>query len=148
MRTDTKRRAVQLLELATPWKESLSERILRELTCTVVPSQPEKIHAHSFVYPSFFCILFAFLCPCPPQPFPIQFSSPKSCLSGTSDLLSLVEKREPPGAGFWGPFWTGSPHRKKRKSFVSVARKKVSLGPELRIQYTCTYVNNSEHHRF
>ena len=66
--------------------------------------------------PTFFCASFfpSFTLSAPP--FPRQFSSPKSSLSGTSDLLFLVEKRQPPGAGFWGRFLgRGSPHRKKRK---------------------------------
>ena len=54
-------------------------------------------------------------------PFPRQFSSPKSCLSGTSDLLFLVEKMQPAGSGFWGRFWTGLSHRKKRKVFFFLA---------------------------
>ena len=49
-------------------------------------------------------------------PFPRQFSSPKSPLSGTSFLLFLVQRRQPAGAGFWGRFWTGSPHRKKKEN--------------------------------
>ena len=40
---------------------------------------------------------------------------PKIPFSGTSDLLFLVEKRQPARAGFWERFWTGSPHRKKKK---------------------------------
>ena len=48
-------------------------------------------------------------------PFPRQPSYPKSCFSGTSDLIFLVEKRQPPGAGFCELFWMGSPHRKKRE---------------------------------
>ena len=62
-----------------------------------------------FVHPFF--LFFALSAP----PFPTQFSSPKSPLSGTSDLLFVVEKWQPAGAGFWGRFWTGSLHRKKRK---------------------------------
>ena len=62
-----------------------------------------------FVHPFF--LFFALSAP----PFPTQFSSSKSPLSGTSDLLFLVEERQPAGAGFWGRFWTRSPHRKKRK---------------------------------
>ena len=65
--------------------------------------------------PTFFCASFFPFFTLSAPSFPRQFSSPKSSLSGTSDLLFLVEKRQPPGAGFWGRFWTRSPHRKKRK---------------------------------
>ena len=65
--------------------------------------------------PTFFCASFFPFFALSAPPFPRQFSSPKSSLSGTSDLLFLVEKRQPAGAGFWGRFWTRSPHRKKRK---------------------------------
>ena len=44
-----------------------------------------------------------------------QFCAPKFPLFGTSDLVFLVEKRQLAGAGFWGQFCTGSPHRKQRK---------------------------------
>ena len=74
----------------------------------------------------FLCILFSFFAFSAP-PFPRQFSSPKSSLSGTSDLLFLVEERQPAGAGFWGRFWTRSPHRKKRKVLSFWRAKKVSL---------------------
>ena len=43
--------------------------------------------------PTFFCASFFPFCL--PPPFTRQFSSPKSPLSGTSDLLFLVEKRQP-----------------------------------------------------
>ena len=76
--------------------------------------------------PTFFCASFFPFFALSAPPFPTQFSSPKSPLSGTSDLLFLVEKRQPAGAGFWGRFWTGSPRGKKGKSFFSGARKKVS----------------------
>ena len=76
--------------------------------------------------PPFFAHPFFLFLPCAPPPFPRQFSSPKSCLSGTSDLLFLVEKRQPPEPGFWGRLWMGPPHRKKGKSFFSGVRKKVS----------------------
>ena len=49
---------------------------------------------------------------------------PKSPLSLTPDLLFLVEKRRPAGAGFWVWFWTGLPHSKKRKSFFFLWRAK------------------------
>ena len=74
------------------------------LVCTLL------IYTHLFL-----CILFSFFLALSAPPFPTQFSSPKSPLSGTSDQLFLVEKRQPARAGFWGRFWTGSPHRKKRK---------------------------------
>ena len=64
-----------------------------------------------FAHP-FFLFFFALSTP----PFPRQFSSPKSCLSGTSDLLFRVKKRQPPGAGFWGWSWTGLPHRGKQEN--------------------------------
>ena len=69
------------------------------------------------------CILFSFFALSTP-PFPRQLSSPKSPLSGTSNLLFLVEKRQPARAGFWGRFWTGSPHRKKGKSFFLARARK------------------------
>ena len=83
--------------------------------------------------PTFFCASFFPFFTLSAPPFPRQFSSPKSSLSGTSDLLFLVEKRQPPGAGFWGRFWTRSPHRKKRKIlfFFSGARKKVRKAARL-----------------
>ena len=59
----------------------------------------------------FFFFFFALSNP----PFPRRFSSPKSPLSGTLSLLFLVKKRQPAEAGFWGRFWTGSPHRKRKK---------------------------------
>ena len=78
-------------------------------------------------------------------PLPSQFSSPKFPLSGTSDLLFLVEKRQPAEAGFWGRFWTGSPHRKKRKIlFFSGARKKVSYIAIGGSQCWATKPHNSE----
>ena len=76
----------------------------------------------------FFCASFFPFFTLSAPPFPRQFSSPKSSLSGTSDLLFLVEKRQPPGAGFRGRFWTRSPHRKKRKIVFSGARKKDGSG--------------------
>ena len=50
--------------------------------------------------PPFFAHPFFPFLPCPPHPFPRQFSSQKSPLSGTSDPLFLTEKRQPLGAGF------------------------------------------------
>ena len=78
-------------------------------------------------FPTFFCASFFPFFALSTPAFPRQFSSAKSCISGTSDLLFLVEKRQPPGAGFWGRFWTGSPTGKKGKSFFSGAGKKVSF---------------------
>ena len=78
----------------------------------------------------FFAHPFSFFCPvtgCPPHPSPGNFSSPISCLSGSSYLLFLVEKRQPPGAGFWGRLWTGSPHRKKRKILFFWRAKKFRI---------------------
>ena len=66
---------------------------------------------------------FLFL-PCPPHPSPGQFSSPKYSLSGTSDLLFLVEKRQPARAGLGDGSGRGRPTGKKGKSFFSGARKK------------------------
>ena len=76
-------------------------------------------------------ILFSFFFALSTPPFPRQFSSPKSLFVWTSDLLFLVEKRQPGGVGFWGRFWTRSPHRKKRKILFFLVRKqeKVSFGP-------------------
>ena len=75
----------------------------------------------------FFCASFF---PFFALPFPRQFSSPKSGpSSGTSGpflapqvySVLLVEKRQPARAGFWGRFWTGSPHRKKSQNTFSRA---------------------------
>ena len=63
--------------------------------------------------PFFFCASFFPLFAVSTPPFPRQCSSPKSPSSGTSDLVFLVEKKSTCRAGFWGRFWTGSPHRKK-----------------------------------
>ena len=63
----------------------------------------------------FLRILFSFFLPCPPHPSPGTFLPQNPPLSGTWGLLFLVQKRQPARAGFWGRFWTGSPHRKKRK---------------------------------
>ena len=69
--------------------------------------------------PPFLRILSPFsFSPLSTPPLPRQFSSPKSPLSATSNLLFLVEKRQAARAGLWGRFWTGSPHRKKRKIVV------------------------------
>ena len=69
---------------------------------------------------TFFCVSF-FLFALSNPPFPRQFSSLKS---GTSNPLFLVEKKQFAGAGFWGRFWTGSPHREKRRiPFFLRARK-------------------------
>ena len=59
-----------------------------------------------------------FLLPCSPHPPPGNFSSPKTPLSGTSNLLFRVEKRQTAGAGFCGRFWTRSPHREKKKEIL------------------------------
>ena len=74
----------------------------------------------------FFCAsFFPFFLPCPPHPSG-QFSSPKCPLSGTSDLLFLVEKIQPAGAGFGDGSGRGRPTGKKGKSFfLWRARKKV-----------------------
>ena len=80
-----------------------------------------RIQTHS---PTFFCASFFPFFALSDPPFPRQFSSPKSPLAGTSDLFFLVEKRQPAGAGFWGRFWTRSPHRKKGKSFFWRAKKR------------------------
>ena len=85
------------------------------------PSRFTTLFPPFFVHP-----FFLFFAQSAPR-FPTQCSSPKSPLSGTSDLLFLVEKRQLAGAGFWGRFWTGSPHRKKRKLLFSGARKNVSV---------------------
>ena len=68
--------------------------------------------------PPFFCAsFFPFFFALSTPPFPGQFSSPKSPLSGISDLLFLVEKRhDPAGVGFWGGFWTGSPPQEKKEN--------------------------------
>ena len=70
--------------------------------------------------PLFFGAFFFPFCPVLPQ----AIFLPKSPLSGTSNVLLLVEKRQLAGAGFWGRFWTGSPHRKKGKSFFFLALEK------------------------
>ena len=83
-------------------------------------------NSHRKVHPNFLLrILFPFFVLSTP-PFPSQVSSPKSPLSGTPDLLFVVEKRQPAGAGFWGRFWMGSPHRKNKIFFFSLSgvRKK------------------------
>ena len=74
---------------------------------------------HFFGASFFFC--FFFFGPVHPLPQPIFF--PKITCSGTSDLLFLVERRQPAD---WGRFWTRSPHRKKRRKilFFLLAREK------------------------
>ena len=68
-----------------------------------------------FCLPTFFCASFSsFLCPVHPT-LPSQFPSPKSPLSGTSDLLFLVEKRQLAGAGFGDGSGRGCPTGKKKK---------------------------------
>ena len=75
------------------------------------------------ILPTFFCAsFFPFFCPVHPA-LPQAIFFPQIPSSGTSDLLFLVEKTWPAGAGFWGRFWTGFPHRKKGKSFF-LAREK------------------------
>ena len=68
------------------------------------------------------CILFPFFALSTP-PFPRQFSSPKSPLSGTSFLLFLVEKRQPAGLGFGDGSGRGCPTGKKGNPFFWRARK-------------------------
>ena len=76
-----------------------------------------------FLLPTFFCAsLFLFFFALSAPPFPTQFS-------GTSDLLFLVEKRQPAGLGFGDGSGGGRPTGKKGKSIFSGARKKVSLHP-------------------
>ena len=65
----------------------------------------------------FLRIHFSFFRPVHPT-LPQAIFFPKIPLSGTANLLFLVEKRQPAKAGFWGRFWTRSPHRKKGKSFL------------------------------
>ena len=74
----------------------------------------------------FLCILFSFFCPVRPT-LPQACFFPK--IPSFSVLWSTLSRKENATcrAGFWGRFWTGSPHRKKGKSFFSGARKKVSL---------------------
>ena len=67
-----------------------------------------------------FFLFFALSAP----PFPTQFSSPKSPLSGTSHLLFLVEKRQLTGAGFGDGSGRGRPTGKKGKSFFFWRAKK------------------------
>ena len=58
-------------------------------------------------------------------PFPGQFSSPKSPLSGTSDLLFLVETRQPCRGRVLGTVLDGfAPQEKKRKILVFWRAKK------------------------
>ena len=73
----------------------------------------------------FLCILVSFFCPVRPT-LPRAIFFPKIPSFWTSDLLFffLIEKRQAAGAGFWGRFWTGSPHRKKGKiPFCTRAKK-------------------------
>ena len=78
--------------------------------------------------PFFLRILFSFFALSTP-PFPRQFRSPKSCLSGTSDLFFLVEHRQLPGAGFWGRFWTGRPTGKRGKIiFLARGKRRANVG--------------------
>ena len=53
---------------------------------------------------TFFCASFFLFSPG-------QYSSPNPLFLGPQ-IHFLVEKRQPTRAGFWGQFWTGSPHRK------------------------------------
>ena len=73
---------------------------------------------------TFFCAsFFPFFTLSTPR-FPWQFSSPKSPLSGNSNLLFLVETRQPARDGFGGGFWTGSPTpEKKENPLFWLARK-------------------------
>ena len=94
--------------------------------CTVEPS-PARDALHLLKSSStswlsshlFVRILFSFACPCPPHPSPGNYLSPRSPLSGTSDLLFLVKKRQPAwGLGFGDGSGGGSPHKEKKgKSF-------------------------------
>ena len=73
----------------------------------------------------FLRILFFHVLPRPPRPSPT-----KSPLSWTSDLLFLVEKRWPVGAGFWGRFWTGVRAQEKKENpfFLRTKKRRVFLG--------------------
>ena len=76
--------------------------------------------------PTFFCaILFSFFALS--TTLPRQFSSPISCLSVTSDLLFLVEKRQPQGLGL-GTVLDGV---NKRKSFLEIKAKRNNIISEL-----------------
>ena len=91
-------------------------------------------HPPFLVHPFFlFSALFA-------PPFPGQFSSPKSPLSGSSDLLFLVEKRQPAGAGVLGTVLDGvAPQEKKENPFFWRAKKGESKCQEkISRQHFCT----------
>ena len=84
---------------------------------------------------TFFCaFFFPFFCPVHPT-LPQAIFFPKIPSFWDLFLIFLVEKRQPAGAGFWGRFWTGSPHRKKGKSFFFWrARKGECLGFSRRVR--------------
>ena len=83
---------------------------------------------------TFFCASFFPLSALSTHPCPGNFLPQKSPLSGTSDLLFLVEKRQPAGGGFWRRFWTRSPHRKKMKNLVFWRAKKGEFLGRVRVK--------------
>ena len=91
---------------------SVGSRSCRTGSATTGSTGSQQSTICTFTATHFFLrVLFSFLLPCTPHPSPGNYLPP-NFLSGTSDLLFLVEKRQPPEAGFWGCFWMGSPHRK------------------------------------
>ena len=91
------------------------------------PYLPTNLPSHSFfqgrcVSPLSLRILFSFFALSTP-PFPRQFSSPKSPLSGTSDLLFLEKKGNVQGLGFGDGFGGGRPTGKKRKILFLMAHE-------------------------
>ena len=97
------------------------------------PCPKQEDTAQSYLWldisPTFFCASFFPFFVLSAPPFPGHFSSPKSLLSGTSDLLFLVEKRGNLQGLDLGTVVDGVAPQEKRKIlffFFSVARKNVS----------------------
>ena len=110
-------RPSEMIVLETQQRGDVVRGVLRQRACAV-----------SYLIkscPTFFCASFLFL-PCPPHPSPRQFSSPESCLSGTSDLLFFcLRKGNLQGLGFGDASGWGRPTpQEKRKSFFFLAREK------------------------
>ena len=63
--------------------------------------------------PTFFAHPFFLFLPCPPQPSPGNFLPQNPLFLGPQ--INTLSRREKATTGFWGRFWTGSSHRKKRK---------------------------------
>ena len=82
-----------------------------------VRSPKDTLHLH-FQIPTFFFVhpSFVFFSPCPTHPSPNNVCSQNPLFLGSQNL---VEKRQLAGAGFWGRFWMGSPHREKKRNCLS-----------------------------